>query len=125
MKNQTRTPKFKEIVFSLFIVLIPILFLSGIFIYVYFQFPELPPDFYDGNSSTNFCAEKCGDLDYLSSVNNTKYGFILCECVSGIKLGDGKYSPVASVKSKEYFFDSKTFEEVTRKEVLDKINELQ
>jgi hypothetical protein len=82
-------------------------------------------DFYDGNSSINLCVEKCGDLDYLSSVNNTKYGFILCECVSGIDLGDGRYSPVVSVKSKEYFFDSQTFEEVTRKEVLNKINELQ
>ncbi len=108
----------------LLILLSPILFFAGIMYFIYLQIPESPPDFYEGSLSVEFCTEKCGDLDYLSSINNTKYQFISCECVVGIKLGDGKYSSVASVKSVEYFFDSETFEETTKKDILKKINEI-
>ncbi len=108
--------------FALLLIFGIIFFLFGIIFYAYSKLPEFPIDFYEGNASVEFCTEKCDNLDYLASINNTKYGFILCECVSGVQLGDGKYSPTASISSVRYYFNSETLEEKNEKEVLDRIN---
>jgi len=74
------------------------------------------------DSALEFCTEKCGEFDYFSSVNNTDYNYIECECVSKIIYGDGKYSSVAKVDSIIYYFDSETLSEISDKEVKNRIS---
>jgi len=76
-----------------------------------------------GNSSPEFCSEKCGDMPLLSSINNTDYNIIKCECVSGKKEPQG-YMQSANVKKVIYYFDSLTLEEMSKREVLQKLEKL-
>ena len=112
MKKETKT-------FGIFAVLFVILILISIVTYVLKSDTELVSE---GELATDFCTEKCGDLDYYSSLNNSKYNFIKCECVTGFKdsygYGGGRYPEV-----EERYYDSQTFEKITKEDIDERINE--
>lgn len=77
-------------------------------------------DLTKGEDATDFCFDKCVK-DVVSSNYNSTYNFIRCECVANIKMGDGKYSSVVSLQTHDLFFDSQTFENITREEVRERV----
>lgn len=64
-----------------------------------------------------FCMEKCVDMDVLYFKNVTEYNYTECECVQKIEHGDGKYASVASIDTISYYYDSQTWENLTKEEI--------
>ena len=107
-------------IITLFIILIlsPILFLG---FYIYFFTEPIPEEIYLGNPSENFCQEKCGNFNLMISNNNSDFNFIRCECVESLQI-DATYSLVSSrLKTNVYYFDLENLEEISEKEVLNRI----
>ena len=106
MKKETKT-------FAIFIAFFVILILIAIVTYVLKSDAELVSE---GELATDFCTEKCGDLDYYSSLNNSQYNFIRCECVTGFRDSYG-YGGARYPKVEERYYDSQTLEKITKEEV--------
>ena len=110
--------KLKDKLFGIFIVGILALAMIGIPILL---FSGNPNELIEGELATEFCTEKCGENDLLTSNNNSDYNFIRCECVVGVSLGDGKYASVARPKVAIHYFDNLNLEEISKQDILDKL----
>jgi len=100
------------------------LFLLLLF-FAIFLFSRLVPDeLTQGTSAYDFCIKECFPRDCYSSNNNSAFNFIRCECVGGIKSGDGKYSPTVRVQKVIHYYDSESFEEISKGEVLSRIEDV-
>ena len=84
--------------------------------------PKNPPELILGSLATDFCNEKCDGKSVYSSNNNSKYDFIRCECVGGIQKTHSEYYggsdyPIIKV----IYFDSQTYQELNKTDVIKRI----
>lgn len=100
----------KEKLFTSFLILFILVMLALIFIPA-LHGPREHLD--DGSSAAPFCSLYCGSENYYSSINSTKYAFIRCDCVDGIRYGDGQYVKDAPTFTSTYF-DSQSLKEIPR-----------
>jgi len=61
--------------------------------------------------------EKCGGMDVLYFRNVSEYNYTECECVLDIQPQDGKMASVVSIDTINYYYDSQTWENITKEEV--------
>ncbi len=98
-------------------------FFVGIVLLAVFINNKNMPELTEGEISPKFCEEKCERYDVLSSNNNSQYNFIRCECLVGIQIDASPYSGAKTKTEIEvYYFDSNSFGELTKEEVIERIS---
>ena len=77
------------------------------------------PELREGNTSIIFCADKCLGNRVVSSNNNSEFGFIRCECLLGIQIDASPFSGAETkIKSSIRYFDSISFKNLSKKDVI-------
>lgn len=113
MKNLQRNGR----IFLFILLLFAIVFIFAIFFFV----KNIPDELVQGESASDFCIKKCPINEYYSSINNSDYNFIRCDCVGDIIHGDGKYFRIATVVPVVFYYDSLTLEKISKESVLERI----
>ncbi|MFC1666127.1 hypothetical protein ACFLZF_00215 [Nanoarchaeota archaeon] len=76
-----------------------------------------------GESSFAFCEKVCKDYDVLSSNNNSQYNFIRCECLIEVQVDAFSYTRARTKTiTNIYYFDSNSFQEISKKEAIKRIS---
>jgi predicted nucleic acid-binding Zn ribbon protein len=94
---------------------------SSIVFVIYLYMKQNPSELNQGIPSEEFCSEKCGEDDLLTSNNNSVYGFIRCECVKGVEVTTGYKKVSSKAITSNLYFDSTTLKEISEQEVLNRI----
>lgn len=77
-----------------------------------------------GEEAIEFCADSCfGKSNVYFSLKNDTYSVIRCVCYEGLEnFRSNTNTAGMNVKTKEYYFDSITFEEISREEYFGRVN---
>jgi len=115
-QEKSKYNKILLIIILIFVILIVAVLVVFFTMDINNKYPELT----QGEIAEDFCIDKCGDNNYYTSYNNSDYNFIKCSCVESAQ-SIGVFGGI-HVQSTSFYFDSQTLEEISKEEVLVRID---